>query len=230
LKNKATYKITNQKTSDFIKKIASDFQLKVGHITDTEYVIPSLLEDNKTLMDMIYTTLDLTLDHRGKLYVLYDNYKEIELKNIEEMKIKDLILGDETVENFSYKTDIDQDTYNFVKLDNKDEETAPNEPFVASDPLSMKQWGILQYYDVLEDGVNGQAKADTILKLKNRVNRTLSLTNCLGDIRVRGGSGVMISMKDIGDMSLNQYMLVEKCKHSFKKDEHFMTLDLRGNL
>lgn len=33
---------------------------------------------------------------------------------------------------------------------------------------------------------------------------------------------------DLGDMKLKNLMLVEKCQHKFKLDEHFMDLTLRG--
>ena len=33
---------------------------------------------------------------------------------------------------------------------------------------------------------------------------------------------------DLGDMTVNNFMLVEKVTHTFKLDEHFMDLTLRG--
>jgi hypothetical protein len=33
---------------------------------------------------------------------------------------------------------------------------------------------------------------------------------------------------DLGDMKVSNFMLVEKVKHTFKLDEHFMDLTLRG--
>lgn len=33
---------------------------------------------------------------------------------------------------------------------------------------------------------------------------------------------------DLGDMKVKNWMLVEKCKHTYKEGEHWMDLTLRG--
>lgn len=76
-------------------------------------------------------------------------------------------------------------------------------------------------------GENGQAKADALLKLYNKKTRNLKITNALGDNRVRAGSMVVINL-DLGDMKVKNWMLVEKCKHTYKEGEHWMDLTLRG--
>lgn len=90
-----------------------------------------------------------------------------------------------------------------------------------------KNQGILQYFDTLQKGENGQAKADALLKLYNKKTRNLKITNALGDNRVRAGSMVVINL-DLGDIKLKNWMLVEKCKHTYKEGEHWMDLTLRG--
>lgn len=78
-----------------------------------------------------------------------------------------------------------------------------------------------------DKGENGQAKADALLKLYNKKTRNLKITNALGDNRVRAGSMVVINL-DLGDMKVRNWMLVEKCKHTYKEGEHWMDLTLRG--
>ena len=39
---------------------------------------------------------------------------------------------------------------------------------------------------------------------------------------------MIVVMLDLGDVKLQNLMLVEKCKHEFKNDEHFMTLHVIG--
>ena len=49
-----------------------------------------------------------------------------------------------------------------------------------------------------------------------------------GCINVRAGSLIVVKM-DLGDMHLENLMLVEKCKHVFQKDVHYiMDLTVRG--
>lgn len=230
LKNKHTYIYEKKKASDVINKIAKDFNLETGTIADTSYVIPSRIQDNKTLFDIIYDALDLTLMNKRKLYVLYDDFGKLTLKDIETMKIPDLVIGEYNSQNFSYKTDIDTDTYNRVRLYRDNEKTGKREIYEVKHSENMNKWGTLQYFESVNENTNAKAKAEAILKMKNRVNKSLSLKDVIGDTRVRAGTSAMILMRDIGDISIQQYMLIEKAKHVFSNDEHWMTLDLRGDI
>ncbi|MCF6464210.1 XkdQ/YqbQ family protein [Clostridium sp. Cult1] len=230
LKNKDTYVYTKKKASDVVKMIAKDFNLKAGGIADTGYVIPSRIRENMTLFDIIYDALDLTLLNRRKLYVLYDDFGKLTLKDVETMKVPDLVLGELNSQNFSYTTDIDSDTYNKVKLYRENEKSGKREIYIAQDGKNMNNWGVLQYFDKVDEDTNAKVKAESILKLKNKKKRTLQLKDVIGDTRVRAGASAMILMRDIGDISVKQYMLVEKAKHVFSNDEHWMTLDLRGDI
>lgn len=108
---------------------------------------------------------------------------------------------------------------------NKD--TGKRDVYITQDSSNINKWGILQYFDTLQKGENGQAKADALLKLYNKKTRNLKITNALGDNRVRAGSMVVINL-DLGDVKLKNWMLVEKCKHTYKEGEHWMDLTLRG--
>ncbi|MBU5436380.1 hypothetical protein KQI42_00055 [Tissierella sp. MSJ-40] len=230
LKNKDIYQYTEKKASEVLKEIAQIYDLSIGTIEDTGYVIPHRVKENVTLLDIIYDALELTLRNKGKMYVLYDDYGNLMLKDIETMKIPDLVIGEYNSQNFSYKTDIDTDTYNVVKLYRSGENVGKEEPCVDKDDNNIDNWGVLQYLDKIDENVNPKVKAEILLKMKNRKGRTLQLKDCLGDIRVRAGTSVMVLMRDIGDISIQQYMLVEKVKHTFRNDEHFMSLDLRGDI
>lgn len=230
LKNKDTYVYTKKKASDVVKMIAKDFNLNAGEIADTGYVIPSRIRENMTLFDIIYDALDLTLLNRRKLYVLYDDFGKLTLKDVETMKIPDLVLGEYNSQNFSYTTDIDSDTYNKVKLYRENEKSGKREIYIAQDGKNINNWGVLQYFDKVDEDTNAKVKAESILKLKNKKKRTLQLKDTLGDTRARAGASAMILMRNIGDISVKQYMLIEKAKHVFSNDEHWMTLDLRGDI
>src|SRR5690606_13508367 len=52
-----TYVFSNATATQIIRKIAQDFGLKVGSLADTGYKIPSLVEDNQKLLDIIYKAL-----------------------------------------------------------------------------------------------------------------------------------------------------------------------------
>ena len=231
LNNKDTYVYENKTASQFIKMVAADFSLNLGAIEDTSYIIPSRIEENTSLFDMIENALDITLRNAKEMYVLYDDFGKLTLKNISSMYVGKpgayLMIDEETGENYDYTSSIDSDTYNKIKLTYDNEDTGKREVYIAQDSSHMNQWGILQYFDTLSKGENGQAKADALLKLYNSKTRTLKITNAFGDTRVRAGSMIVINL-DLGDVKVKNFMIVEKVRHTFKLDQHFMDLTLRG--
>lgn len=226
LKNRYPYVYTNLKASELIEMIATDFQLTTGTVDDTIYAIPSRVEDNKTLFDTIDTALALTYENTGQSYVLYDAFGKITLQNSATM-IVPIVVEAETALDFSYSSTIDLETYNQVELVYSNEATGTKEVYVASNDIRVAEWGVLQYFGTLDDGEHGQTKADTILGEYNRKKRNLTVKNVFGDLRMRAGVMVMVQL-NIGDMILNQMMLVETCKHIFRESEHFMDLKLCG--
>ena len=138
-----------------------------------------------------------------------------------------LMIDEETGQNFDYTSSIDENTYNKIKLTYDNKDTGKRDVYITQDSSNINKWGILQYFDTLQKGENGQAKADALLKLYNKKTRNLKITNALGDNRVRAGSMVVINL-DLGDVKLKNWMLVEKCKHTYKEGEHWMDLTLRG--
>ncbi len=231
LKNKDIYVYENKTASQLVKMIADDFSLKVGELEDTGYLIASRVEDNTSLIDMIENALDLTLTNTKEMFVLYDDFGYLALKSIGNMYVGEpgayLLIDEETGENFEYNSSIDTNTYNKIKLIYDDEDTGKRDVYTAKDAEKILEWGILQYFDKVSKGENGQAKADALLQLYNKKTRNLKITNALGDVRVRAGSMVVVSL-DLGDVRVNNFMLVEKCSHKFKLNEHLMDLTLRG--
>lgn len=231
LNNKDTYVYENKTASQLVKMIAADFSLNVGTVEDTGFAIASRVEDNTSLFDMIENALDLTLQNNKEMFVLYDDFGKLTLKNISSMYVGEpgayLMIDEETGENFEYSSSIDTDTYNKIKLTYDNEDTGKREVYIAQDSGNMNAWGVLQFFDTLSKGENGQAKADALLQLYNKKTRNLKITNALGDPRVRAGSMVVINLA-LGDMNVKNFMLVERVTHKFNLDEHFMDLTLRG--
>lgn len=231
LKNKDTKVYENKTASQFIKMVGDDYQLNLGALDDTGYIIESRVEENTSLFEMISNALDLTLTNTGEMYVLYDDFGKLTLKSLYSMYVgvpgAYLMIDEETGQNFDYTSSIDDNTYNKIKLTYDNEDTGYREVYIAQDSSNINKWGILQYFDTLQKGENGQAKADALLKLYNKKTRNLKVTNAIGDNRVRAGSMVVINL-DLGDVKLKNWMLVEKCKHTYKEGEHWMDLTLRG--
>lgn len=225
-KNKDTYVYKNKRADEVVKMLAKDFRLNVGTLANTGYKIPSRVEDNKTLFDIVQTALDLTLTNKNKLYVLYDDFGKLMLKNVESMKLN-LLIDEETGENYEYTSSIDSDTYNKIKLVYENKDTGKREVYIAQSGKNMNEWGVLQYFEKVNTNVGVKAKADALLKLYNRKKRNLTFKNVAGDVRVRAGTSVVVKL-DLGDVKVYNYMLVEKASHTFSNNEHTMDLTLQG--
>ena len=225
-KNKDTYVYANKKASDVIRMIAGDFNLSVGTLEDTGYVIGSRTEDNTTLFDIAQNALDETLRAKTQLYVLYDKVGKLTLQNIENMKLNFLIDMD-TIGDYTYSSTIDGQTYNQVKITFENKDAGKREIFIAKDSANINNWGLLQYTDTVELSTSGAAKAEALLKLYNTKTRALSISDALGDVRVRAGSSVIVKL-GLGDINVQSYLLVEKVTHKFNQNKHLMDLKLRG--
>jgi DNA replication protein DnaD len=226
LKNKDTIIYENKTAAELIRMIANDFNLQCGQIEDTGHKIPYRVDDNSTLFDIIQNALDETLTARKKLYVLYDDAGKLTLRNIESMKL-DLVLDADTLEDFDYKSTIDDATYDQVKVVHEDSESGKRSIYMAKDSSHINQWGVLQLTDSAEDKTNGKAKADALLALYNEKTRTLTASGVLGRTDVRAGSSIIVQL-GLGDVNVSNYMVVESVKHTFNEQQHLMQLKLRG--
>lgn len=231
LMNKDTRVYTNKTASQLVQMIAGDYGLNVGTLENTGFVIASRVEDNTTLFDMIENALDLTLQNTKQMFVLYDDFGKLTLKNISSMYVGEpgayLMIDEESGENYDYSSSIDDNTYNKIKLTYDNEDTGKREVYIAQDSAHINQWGVLQYFDTLSKDENGQAKADALLKLYNSKTRNLKISNALGDSRVRAGSMIVVDLA-LSDINVKNFMLVETVKHTFRNDQHLMNLTLRG--
>lgn len=225
-KNKDTYVYKNKTASEFIKMMAADYRLNTGKVESTGFKIKSRVEDNKELFGMMQNALDLTLDNTRKMFVLYDDFGALTLQNIESMKLN-LMIDEETGESFDYTSSIDSNTYNKIKLARENKKTGKREIFIAQDSKNMNNWGVLQHFETIQEGVNGKANADALLALHNRKSRNLNMNRVFGDTRVRGGSSVIVKL-NLDDVKLLNYMVVDNVKHTFKESEHVMDLKLIG--
>lgn len=208
-----------------VNEIIVDKGLRAGIIRPSYYTLSDRIEDNKTYLDMIYDGISDTLLATGRKYILQDNFGSIDFKEATELRLQ-LILGDKSMaQDYEYESSIDGETYNKIKLAQDNKETGVRESYVVQDSKSMAQWGILQYYEKVDDKLNSaqiKEKAEKLLNYYNKEEKKLSLP-CIGDVRVRGGSGIYLEISRLG---LKQWTLVDKVTHSFKGNIHTMEVDL----
>ena len=227
LKNKDTIVYENKTTSELIQIIANNYKLQTGLLENTNYSL-SRSEDNKTFLDMIVNSLNDTLMHTKKKFILYDDFGKLTLKNIENMKLPLIITGDNT-EDFEYATSIDSNTYNKIKLLYEDKETKKRTTEVQENEISQDTWGVLQYFEEVDSSKNIKIKAKTLLDLYNSKTRTLNIQGYIGDPRIRAGSVLVVYIPNIGDISISNLMVCKVVTHKITNDLHTVDINLSGN-
>ncbi len=224
LKNKDTYTYANMTATELIVMLANHFGLATGTLADTGYKIASRIEENTSLIDMIQNALEITMENTGMQYVLYDDYGKLSLCKLDELSTKVLIDAENT-EDYTYTSSIDSDTYNKVRLIYSDKRSGVRQVYLAQSAETIAQWGVLQKVDSITEGENGFVKANELLALHNKKSHSLSISKTFGDISVRAGGTVVVSL-DIGSGVENRILSVAKCSHIFGESEHFMDLEL----
>ena len=226
LKNKATYVYTNKTAGEVVKMIANDYNLPVGNLDNTSYVIGSRVEDNQSLFDIIQNALDLTLISTNEVYVLYCENGKLNLRNVEEMKTN-VVINESVAQDFDYTSSIDEETYTEIELYYDNDETNKREYYNAADTYNMGRWGRLRYTESRQNPANARDRANKMLRLYDRKTKKLKVTDAFGNYRCRAGASVIVNL-DLGDTKISNYMLIEKATHIFKKDEYRMDLTLGG--
>lgn len=210
--------------TNLVSRMCNYFGLNKGTLSNTGYVLPTRVHNDKTWLDILYSAVSDTLTGKGKWYSLRDEFGGISLRDIEELKLP-LILGDESlVYGYEYESSIDDETYNQVKVVISNESTGKHDSFVVRDNASVANYGLLQYFEVLDKSVNpsqAKSKADMLLKLYNRELESLSL-DCLGDISVRAGNSFFGRIEDI---KMDKRLIVRSVTHEFLP-VHTMSLEV----
>ncbi len=230
LKANASYAFYDQSAADILRQIAADLQLSTGAVSDTGYKIPSLLEEDQSCLDILNDAIQQTLLNTGKIYVLYDDGQGLALQEAGEMKT-DLLIGDKSLlTDYTYKSDIDQQTYNSVKLARPNEETGMADVVIALDSETISRWGLLQLYQKVDGSLNTaqmQAQAAASLAYYNRPLQTMTV-EALGVPGLRAGQMVMLKLSELDGKAFERWLLIEKAAHRWENGLHTMTLDLTG--
>ena len=229
LKASASYCFVARTVGQIIQEIAQDFQLTVGTLDDTGYAIPTLIMEEKSCLDIISTAIQKTLLATGKLYTFFDDGGSLSLREAGAMVATGMVGTGSLLLDYTYKTDIDEQTYNSIKLVRPNETTGRGDVFQAMDSSNVARWGLLQLYETVDEALNDAqvaAQAKSMLEYHNRRWRTLKVS-ALGLAGLRAGQMLMMDVPYLGDINLNQLVLLEKVTHTYQSELHTMDFEVR---
>ena len=230
LKANASYVFENMSLSQIIQQIAADFGLTVGTLTETGYIFPCLIKEDESCLDIIFDALSQTIIQTGKIFVFYDNAGSLTLVEARDLLTQTLIGDGSLAIDFTYKRDIDSETYNRIKLARKNEQSGRTDVYIHEDTETIKKWGVLQYYSVINENLN-EAQIDEMcglyLKYYNRVLQTVTI-EALGVPEIRAGSIVPIRIGAVSDLAVSRLLLAEKVTHRFEGGAHTMSIEVKS--
>lgn len=230
LKAKASYTFVNMSVEQIITQIAADFGLTVGTLAPTGYVFPSLIEENKSCLDIIYGALSQVIYQTQKIWCFYDDFGKLTLKEAKDMLVTSMLGNGSLVTDYTYTRDMASDTYNRIKLVRPNKETGRTDAYIHEDTDTQKKWGILQYYDKVDENLN-DAQIDEMckkyLEYYNRLVQSVDI-DALGITGLRAGNIVPVRILEVQDLSMNRLLLAEKVTHTYKGEAHEMSVEVKN--
>lgn len=225
LKAKGSYNFKNISAEQIIRQLAGEFKLKTGDLCNTGYRIPSLLCESTSIYDICEQAAEKASLAKDKVFVFDDDYGKLVLRCSDDMKQK-LVIGEKGLLcDYTFSSDI-ENTYNQVKIARPNEKTGGADIFMHKSDPEISKWGILQYYQTVNENANDaqvNELAKNILNAMNHTTQSLSLST-IGIVGVRAGHLIQV---EIRHLNMYRYLLCESVKHTFENLKHKMDLEMR---
>ncbi|MBS6644551.1 MAG: hypothetical protein KH366_13310 [Clostridiaceae bacterium] len=230
LKANESYSFIGKKLGEIIQQIAADMQLQTGLLEDTGYAIPVLTKEDTECLDIIEYGLQLTQYNTGKTFVFFDDFGKLSLREAKNMMLDVLIGNGSLLTDYTFKYDIDSDTYNQVKLVKPNKETGQGDTYIFQDSTTIKKWGLLQKYEKVDENLNEaqiSEQGNIMMAYYNRVLKTISVDGIGGVVGLRAGVMTMFKIDDVPELKNGYFLLLDKVKHKFKNDDHTMSIEAK---
>lgn len=218
--NKDTFNYTNKTASFIFKDCCARFDIPVGAVADTKYVIPELPKPKTTAWDVICDALSLTYKAAGIRYYPACRSESMTLIERRENVLQWVIETGVNLEDYTRTKSIES-VKTRIKLLSKEGKVLAE----ATDADLEKKVGVFQDVVQINDEMTTAQLTElvnTTLAENNKPARALSVT-ALGLPDVITGIGVFIQIKEL-DIAKTYY--VEEDSHVFDGNYHGMTLKL----
>lgn len=226
LSNKDTFITQDASASDIFREICNRARVTNYKIkTPSKSIIPSTVWNMKTYYDILDSVLTDTLVNEGIKYYVCDRAGVLTFDTIDNSDTN-LIIGEKSLlTEYTYKSDIDSNTYNRVIVQTGSEEEGITKVEVQQDNANIVKWGLLQSIvnfssDIVDSIASAYAKA--FLDVYNKPSTTLKL-NAIGDDRVYAGCMFTLYLPSMGK---SRRVYANSVKHKYDCDIHTMEIEV----
>lgn len=229
LKTNESYSFIGKKLGEIIQQIASDLQLRTGILEDTGYAVPMITKEDTECLDMIDYALGLTQYNTGTTYSVFDDFGKISLREAGSTLSTEVIGNRSLLTDYTFKSDIDSDTYNQIKLVRPNKDTGQGDTYIFNDSDTIKKWGLLQKYEKVDENLNEaqiNEQGTIMMAYYDRVLKNLTVDS-IGILGLRAGEMITIRIDDIPELKSGYKLIADKVKHIFSDGEHTMSIDAR---
>lgn len=178
-----------------------------------------------TMFNMIKHAIDHANVAENKQYLIRDEFGSLVFTEMQEL-ITDVKLGDnEYAIAYQFESNIEEETYNYIKAFRPNEEIGMFDVWVAQDSDTINRWGQLNHiFEVDKDMTDAEIIALTEQKLEffNTPLETLSIV-AMGHLDIAAGNGIKLN---IGKIELSGCFWITNCKHVYGNNRHTMDLEL----
>jgi hypothetical protein len=228
LKNQDTLVFGAMPMHQVFLAICEQYGLRFGTVDEVAHSCAPAVHEGRSLWDVLQSYADETLARTGKLYIVRDNFGELELRDVDGLHT-DLLIDDVSVITaYDYEISIADRTYNQIKLGKESKSAKSRMWTIVKDSTRIREWGLLQFHQKMGEGTpDGELEqlGESLLRIYNRPSQTLSLV-CLGEFIVQAGSGVQVSLSALQATTGGQNYIVKDCEHTVTNDNHTMKLEL----
>ena len=218
--NKDTFCYENKTASEIFQDCCARFNLPVGEVAKCSYKIPELTKSKTTAFDAIADALSLDFDATGIRHYVASDKGKLNLLTRRENILQWVIEVDQNLTSYSYSRSI-EDIKTRVKMVSKEGTTVAEK----SNAELEKRIGIFQEIDQPDESLTAAQVNDliaSIMEEKGTPQRTLSV-EAVGIAEVISGIGVYII---IPELEISRTFYVDEDTHTFKDNEHTMSLKL----
>lgn len=228
-KNKETYIYTGKTASDIVNFFCGKYGFATGSIDNTGWVIPSRIEEGQSLLDMVFSALEITKNSNGKEFLFFDKAGKLFLQEKSKFILPVVLKNDGGIQDYWYETDISTNTYNAIKIYQGASQFGEELVCQKEDSELIKDWGRLQKYEHMTFGLNKaqiENYASEFIENNGKVSKKIKITAVNNDQLFFAGNSFYLEIPDLAEISVAREVLIERCTHSFKMGEHTVVLEV----